>query len=773
MRSRCGIRCIFVLLILIIGVSVANSQTRQITLWRDVLNQIQALPADALYLERDTLSRIRAGVEFWIRSRPNTTISLDAASDDPAREVRLLTETVAKIIEEDNGQPFVLGVTSISVTAEASPLSPITDSISYNEITDRRIVDVTEAVQNLPGLAIDRSASRNQTGIMIRGFNTRQVGLYLDNIPIMVPYNGTADIGRFLASDIATVDVAKGYSSPLIGPNGLGGAINLVTRQPGKKFEGDMMIGTGSGDMLESGVHIGSRHDKFFFRAGMDWIQTDYFPLSGKAPLYGPQANYGYERLASDRRDARYSGRFGWTPRGEDQYVFTFTRQEADYGMPPYSGWNNNRANYWRWEYWNRDSYYLNTNTGLGDLSSIKFRAFVDFYPNQMNMYSTGFETLQSWSSYDDHSEGFGSEFNTRVIPRNNLSVSFFFKKDTHEEFDTTPSNTGINVGPKRRHGDYVTSLGFQDIISISSRLRATVGMSLDNLNASIAQNIVNNTLVPFDCNGEPGESFSSCLAHKWTANPLASLSYSTGESGTLFFTFALKSRFPTMMNRYSYRNNSAIPNPSVGPEYSRNYSLGYMHSFGQNTIGQVEFFRSDIYDEIQSALIPETLPNQCPANYIEGFCTKAVNVGKALNQGVELTLRSSPIRNLQINTNYTYLQRKIDNIPELDQPVFPVGTPKHRVTGAAEYQLPRNIMILASARYEAGVFTVATVNNQPYVKVPSSNYAVADLGGVFPVGRGFKIQAGAKNLFDRYYYYAEGFPEAGRTWYLNVRYNF
>ena len=82
---------------------------------------------------------------------------------------------------------------------------------------------------------------------MIRGFDTRQVGMYLDNIPIYVPYDGYADISRFLASDIYTIEVAKGYSSPLLGPNGLGGAINLVTKQPEKKFEGDGSFGTGSG----------------------------------------------------------------------------------------------------------------------------------------------------------------------------------------------------------------------------------------------------------------------------------------------------------------------------------------------------------------------------------------------------------------------------------------------------------------------------------------------------------------------------------------------
>jgi iron complex outermembrane receptor protein len=46
-------------------------------------------------------------------------------------------------------------------------------------------------------------------------------------------------------------------------------------------------------------------------------------------------------------------------------------------------------------------------------------------------------------------------------------------------------------------------------------------------------------------------------------------------------------------------------------------------------------------------------------------------------------------------------------------------------------------------------------------------------LGGSFPIRAGLKVQIGVKNLFDRNYYYEEGFPEPGRSWYLNTRYAF
>ena len=791
MRSKCGIKCILALIILLFSVSIAGGQTRQINLWYDTLNQIQALPADALEMERDNLSRIRAGVELWIRAHPETTISLAAVSNDPARETNLLIEAVAKILEEDSGQAFRLGQTSITVTAEASILSPITDSLSRNEITNLYITDVAEAVQYLPGITIEQSSGKNQTGIIIRGFDTKQVGIYMDNIPLLVPYDGFADIGRFLTSEIASIDVAKGYSSPLLGPNGLGGAINLVTRQPERKFEGEMKMGTGSGDRLESGIHIGSRLDKFFFRVGMDWVQTSYYPLSGKMPVYGTTQTT-YERINSDQRDVRYSGRFGITPNASDQYVFTYTKQKAEYGIPPYSGSDaaHNRTQWRRWGFWNRDSYYLNTNTELGEYGSIRLRAFLDYYPNQFQFFNANYAMKTGWSNYDDYSQGFSAEFNTQMIPHHSLSASFFMKGDTHSQQDISVSNGTISISNLwKKDRDILTSIGFQDVISISSKLHATIGASFDHLNAAWAEDSLTVdgvlTLVPFiECGQNPEKLFSSCLASSWTANPLASVSYSTSKSGTLFFTFAQKSRLPSMTDRYSRRSGGGVPNPTIKPEHSRNYSLGYMRLFGFNTIGQIELFRSDMYDAIEIVNIPEAFTNQCPGSFLPGFCSQSINIGKALNKGAEITLRSNPVRRFTLNTNYTYLQRKIYDAGIYNDvtAIYPTGTPKHRVNATAEFQLPFNILISAAQNYEAGRFhTITDTDRDPVTNaettrvtiVPSSNFGTTDIGGVFTIHRGVKVQIGTKNLFDRFYYKREGYPEAGRTWYLNTRYSF
>jgi iron complex outermembrane receptor protein len=756
-------------------------QSKQLLSWKEALDYLHRIPPAELEYQRDAVIQIRSGVESWLKLRPGSEVQLQSAPPQPwnqeqmLQEVSALREAVVALLSEDRGQPFELGTTVISVTAEVSPLSPVTDGITNKEIRSLRATNAVDAIQFLPGLNVDFKSGRNQSGIMIRGFDTRQVGIYMDNVPLYVPYDGYADIGRFLTNDISEVQVAKGFSSPLLGPNGLAGAINLVSRQPEKKLETDLLLGTGSGNMLEAGAHIGSRWDKFFIRAGMDWLQTDYFPLSGDFTPDEEQPDF--ERANADKRDMRYTGRIGYTPRDQDQYVFSYIKQKADYGVPPYSGTDpdNNRVRYWRWPRWNRDSYYFNSNTGLGESNSLKFRAFYDEYPSTLNMFNdSSFSTLSGASDYDDYSAGFSGEFSTRILPRHTIGVSFFFKDDTHKATGFSVNKKGVaSYDPWTTARDQLLSIGIQDAITLSPKLSAIVGFSADYLNGIKAEDINEDTkpssAVPFQCEASlAGGDPSSCLADDWAYNPLASISYSVSKSGSVYFSFARKSHFATMKDRYSYKNGKAIPNPTIKPEHGNNWGLGYSHVFPfKTTMIQLELFRSDVYDAIQQAYIPAEFPDQCP-ELSEDTCQQTINVGEELHQGVEFSIRSNPLSRLTVNANYTFLNRDISGPPNAVD-VFPTGTPMHKIVATGNLRLPREIMLMGSVRYESG--RVDTNNSGDLV--PASNYATVDFGGIIPVVKGMDLQVGARNLFDRFYYYREGFPEAGRNWYLNMRYRF
>ena len=768
--------------LLVLG-SVLFAQSERPIRWREELTVLRGSSPDP-----GRVAAIRADIVNWFKLHPSVESPLQPAPPVPwaaeqtAAQVTELIDAVTGILKIE--EAFDLGVTTVNVTAAVSPLVPVADGIDQAELSTRNVLNVTQAIPYLPGVSVDHKSARNQNGISIRGFDTRQAPVYLDGMPMYVPFDGYVDLSRFLTNDIAEIQVARGYFSPLNGPNGLGGAVNLVTREPQKKLDGEAAIGTGPGDLLNSEMRLGTRWRRFFGQGSVGWLQSDFLPISGDFHLNAAQPTY--HRFNSYQRDERFSGRLGWTPRQSDQYVFSYINQKGQFGAPPYAGSLptcpsqatvdypcSTTPKYWQWPDWNVTSYYLNSTTAIGERTFVKSRVFYNQYRTTQAMYddatySTMYKNNSSGQTfYDDHSTGVSGELTTRSLTRNVLSGSFFVKTDTHRESGVTFSTKNIpSASPWQSDRDRLSSFGVLDAITITSRLHATLGFSADHLNGLEAQdlNAARTQLQPFNvagvCAPASPTDFGSCTDKVWSYNPLGSVSYLVSESGTLFFTYAEKSHFPTLKDRYSYKFGKALPNPVLEPEHARNYDLGYSHVFPRRTVLQADLFRSDVRDAVENLTFPSPL---CSTG--KGYCSKSINVGKELHEGVEFIVRSTPVERVTLDASYSYLNRSIDDAPG----VFPTGTPKHKAVGAATWRLPKQVLAMSALRYESG--TLAGADNG--VPIPASKFAVVDLGVIVPVRAGLSVQAGVKNLFDRNYYYQEGFPEEGRNWTATVRYLF
>lgn len=117
------------------------------------------------------------------------------------------------------------------------------NKLDSKEIQAFNKVNVADALNMVSGVHITRSGARNDSLVSLRGFGSRQIPIYIDGIPVYIPYDGLVDLARFTTADIERIDVSKGFSSIIYGPNSLGGAINLVSSKPREKFEFNGSLG--------------------------------------------------------------------------------------------------------------------------------------------------------------------------------------------------------------------------------------------------------------------------------------------------------------------------------------------------------------------------------------------------------------------------------------------------------------------------------------------------------------------------------------------------
>jgi len=634
---------------------------------------------------------------------------------------------------------FALG----EITVTATPLREGAYGSQSIESDDLRVADrytVGEALDLQPGVNLSKQGQRNEQMIWVRGFSLRQVPIFVDGIPVYVPYDGYVDLGRFTTFDLSRIEVSKGFSSALYGANTLGGAINLVSRRPTKALEGEVGGGltfSNQGQMNGQQVftNVGMNRGTWYLQAGASSVNQDFYVLPDTfSPVKGED---GGRRENSAMRDSKVHVKIGLTPNATDEYAVNFIRQHGIKNDPPYAGTAANVSPaYWQWPYWDKESLYFLSSTRLGE-HTLKLRGYHDTFRNSLYTYDDATystqkkgSSFQSW--YDDYTDGLSVQGDFRLAATNQLRSSYNLKVDVHRE-----NNAGE---PVRNFKDRTQSFALEDSHAFSDRLSLATGLSFEQRDSQEAQDYNSTTKVVSDFT----------RANNSATNGQAGLTYQLSGGDTLHASVAGKSRFPTIKDRYSYKMGQAIPNPALKAEQATHYEIGYTGKLNGNWMLESNLFHSDITNFIQSA----TLTTLCGAS----LCMQSQNVGQSTADGLELAVRGSAGA-WDVSANYTFLNRRNLSNPE----ILLTDTPQHK--------------LYASAVWHAAAWEV-TGSVEGYTQRYSSTdgkqvapgFAVANLKAGYRTKGGTLLEGGVRNLFDRLYSYAEGYPEPGRTLFVQLR---
>ncbi len=636
--------------------------------------------------------------------------------------------------------------------------------INSQMIRDLNKLNVVDAVNLLPGVSITQMGARNEGSILVRGFNSLRTPVFYDGIPIYTPYDGNFDLSRFTTFDINSISVEKGLVSVQYGPNTMGGAVNVISRKPLKTLDIDGQTGIGFADgtganSYFTSLNIGTRQNKYYIIGSASILKVDNFLVSRKFDFTELQPSL--ERRNSESMDVRLSAKFGYTPNTTDEYSFSIISQNAGKNISP-SALNTGNSNWRDYPVYDKKSMYVKTKTLIAPKTFLNLTGYYDTYYNKMKQYDDDTYTLlnknSSFSSvYDDYSLGGILNLTTEAVKNNAITLSVNNKYDSHKEHNEeiaadTANGQKFKAGePEQKYRDNTFYVGLEDVVTISSFLKAVIGVSYNSRSNIKAQEYgthyitgEKNVLYDFPKGSDNAFDYKGGVIIEPVKDHLITLSASK------------RSRFASQKERYSSRFGSQVPNPDLKSEYTWAYDVTYSGKVGAKLNYEVSGFINNVRD----AIFARTVGIQDNGSPI----SQNVNIGKAVFQGYELAVGYMPVKNVTLGANYSYIDMK-DKTKDSNEKF--VDVPNHKMMAYTKLEVPCLHSVLnINMEFYGKRYTTSTGDQAPEFTLVNAKLSVNIIKGV-------NFDFGVRNLFDRNYYLSYGYPKEGRSFISALNYHF
>jgi outer membrane cobalamin receptor len=530
-------------------------------------------------------------------------LAQDTKDDQKAK--KKAEEKAAKITEE---------ILVIGKAPKDIPLATVSTVISA-DIDKLKPRDLSDVLKFIPGSMIT-FGDKDTYSLKLRGVGSNRIALLADGVPVYEPYFSTFDLKTVSAGGIDTVQVTKGPSSVLYGPNTLGGLVNVITKRPAEQPSLSLSGSYGDEDTKSLGVDTSYSWKRFALAANVLYQDSAgfYYPASESGQT--ARANSDFERL-------NLNAKLYYTPSSSTEIMVNGGLYQSEYGMP--AALFTQRARYWRFPKWDRSTLNAGGFTSLGGDATLRFRTFYVNYLNTLDWYADPAMTeLDSASTYDNSVYGGFALADIPTGDKNALKASLLYQKDVARIQD----DAGL---PWDRFDQGTLSAGLEDHFSITDEWKVIGGLSLDYIDKFT-----------------PGENNTSL-------NPLIGVKFTPNEKLDFHASFARKSRFPSMRSMYSQSsgNPDLLSESGTSAEFSATWS-GAVYVTGSVFLNRFKNF-------IDTVRLPDGT-------------RRYFNVGKAHINGFEVQIQKN-LSWLSGTANYTYLDHRNDTD---DRPLD--AQPKHNL---------------------------------------------------------------------------------------------
>jgi iron complex outermembrane receptor protein len=713
--------------------------------------------------------------------------------------------------------------------AEVKAKKETAEHVSQEQMYERGDTTLYEAMRWIPGIVENGGhAATDLGGISIRGIGggghgTDYLTIMQDGVP-MSDLGGYGTSGRLDYAGIQTgglesIDVAKGYSSVILGPNIMAGVLMVRTAKPQRRLELDARTrfdfdGGGFGGTTNT-LTAGTRLGMFYARAGIQEKYVDHWRLSDS---YKP----GPDRDPTDGGDPQQKGNriftkantfganimLGVTPLDDldiwGTYAYSSRKLLPDGWAPPRAGNTTTSANYGVPPDGTVDTYVLmgaypyrdrHDVTLHGEWTQEKFNAGLHSYFNLYTQRSYSLTAYPGYGSYgstrtvwkqylneqytisdlDTYTFGVNLDGGYEINPQNKIQASVQFRQNGYDTY--SGSAFGIKVKPEHTEKyqtkslmDNILFFGAEYTANPVDPFTAVVGFGLDMMDPQKMDrwSISNGGATRTEQKSDVSE-FSAIP--QWTIG----LFYDLAEQHELHLTYAKKNRFPSFSEKESAEGTDT-PNPSGGNDMKPNLELKpqQVHHF---ELGYKGYFLDRI--RITTALYTNYELDKIATVYLkndpDGYERQNQNINENLYYGIEFgtemflndyfTLGGSFAINkykiihaeAQEGTEYEYM----GSAPQLTtNGYFSISPFANKDIGKIE-----NIRIMprfeyVGTRFAAGDVNVLTAASRTYL----DDYVLFHLGIFADFAGHYFASIGINNILDQLYYTTNWMPAAGRS---------
>jgi iron complex outermembrane recepter protein len=661
----------------------------------------------------------------------------------------------------DLGELYIKGE-KLPTAQEATQILEITAA----DIEATNSTTVAEALAYATGVKVT-TGRKNEPNIQIHGIDQSRALILIDGVPYYETNYGKLDLNTLPVDNISKIEIQKGVSSVLYGPNGLVGVINIVTKKPTSKPSIDALLeGTdnqGYRFSLSHGMKVGVFNYwlNYSHQESNGWYMSrDYTPRVGvirTTPMTGSATNTnrviedgGLRENSASKTDAVWA-KFGVEPRAGSEYYINFHYIERDKEAPSPVGPTIQNTVFLKhsifsqfvkiplYNNWGID---LSGQEKIGDKVTLKGKLFyhdhVDDYVSYNNNYYDG---IIAKSRYKDNTLGGSLLADIKLLPTDTLRFSFNLRRDDHKEraeeqvrYAHTVSNTG--------------SLAVENEFNPTKNLSIVAGVSQDWAYVLKAEkNTQNATTGVLTSQYMPRPGYHDAL------NPMAGITYTFSDETKIFASGARKVRFPTI------QQFTGATTFDLTAEHATNFVLGISRPINKIARAEFSFFSHDIDNYITK-----------DAPTIDG---KYYNLGRVFLVGFEAMGEIYPTKDMTIKAGYTYIDatnkthgRVTDRVQYIPEHQFNVGL--GYLFSHIGLQTDLNCLYVAQTWGQ-----VPTIQRPTDAFIKTDDYFLVNARISKKVMKNLEVYFAANNILDKNYEPEPDFPAQGRSMYLGMKINY